>query len=73
MTNEDIQAVERAMGAISLIRSYHASSKSGHDVVLDIVKALRGNGENLFRMNVADAIDATLANKAVEAVARRAA
>jgi hypothetical protein len=73
MTNEDIRAVEQALGAIRLIRDWHASSKPGHDVALEILKALRGDGKSLFRVNMADAINATIENKAVEPVTRRAA
>lgn len=73
MTNEDIRAVEQAMGAIKLVRDHYASSKPGHDVALEILKALRGNGKSLFRVNTADAIEAALGNKSVEPVALRAA
>jgi hypothetical protein len=73
MTNEDIQAVEQAMGAIRLIRDQHASAEPGQRLSQEILQTLRGNGKSLFRVNMAEAINATLANKAVEPVARNAA
>jgi hypothetical protein len=73
MTNEDIRAVEQAMGAIRLIADHYASSVEGQKRFQDILSILRGNGSNLFRVNMADAMSAYHSNKNVEPVARKAA
>lgn len=72
MTNEDIKAVEQAMGAIRLIRDQHASGETAQRLTQEILQALRGNGKSLFRVNMADAINATLMNKSVELTLRAA-
>jgi hypothetical protein len=73
MTNEDIKAVEQAMGAIRLIREQYASGEPGQRLAQEILRALRGNGKSLFRVNMADAINGYLSNKSVELVTLRAA
>lgn len=73
MTNEEILAVEQAMGAIRLIRDKHASHETGLQLAQEILKALRGNGKSHFRVNMAGAMDAYLQNKSVELVPLRAA
>jgi hypothetical protein len=73
MTNEDIKAVEQAMGALRLIADRYASSEDGQKRFQDVLSILRGGGSNLFRTNMADALSAYLSNKNVEPVGRRAA
>lgn len=73
MNNEDIKAVEQAMGAIRLIRDQHASGEHAQRLSQEILQALRGNGKSLFRVNMADAIKASLLNKSLELVTLRAA
>lgn len=73
MKREDIEAVEDAMRAIRLIADHYASSAEGQKRFQDILSILRGNGSNLFRANMSDAISAYLSNKNVEPVARKAA
>ena len=73
MNRNDIEAVNEAMGAIALICDYYASSAEGWKLCEEILKILRGNGENIFRANMADGIRASLSNKTLELVTRRAA
>ncbi len=73
MDNDEIKAIERAMGAIRLIRDKHASGEVGQRLAQEILQALRGDGKSLVRVNVAEAINASLLNKSVEMVALRAA
>jgi hypothetical protein len=73
MTNEDIKAVEQAMGALRLIADHYASGAEGQTRFQDTLSILRGNRSNLFRTNMADALSAYLSNKNVEPVARKAA
>lgn len=71
MKAEEIEAVEQAMAAITLIRRHYGSSAEGFVLVKDILSILR-NGTSLFRANMADAILASLNNKEVEIIQRRA-
>jgi hypothetical protein len=73
MDNDEIKAVEQAMGAIRLIRDKYASSEPGQRLAQEILQALRGDGKSLFRVNMAEAINASLLNKSVAAVPARAA
>jgi hypothetical protein len=56
-----------------VIADHYASSEDGQKRFQDTLSILRGNGSNLFRTNMADAMSAYLSNKNVEPVARRAA
>jgi hypothetical protein len=70
MNDQDIQAVQRALGAIALIREYYASSTPGYQHAQETLKALRGDGKSFFRVNMADALAATLQNQAIKGVPR---
>ena len=73
MDNDEIRAVEQAMGAIRLIRDTHRSSETGQKLSQEILEALRGDRKSLLRTNVAEAINASLLNKSVAAVPAQAA
>lgn len=66
MTREDIEAVVRAMGAIALIREHYASGEAAWKLTEEILWTLRGDKKSLFRVNMANAIGATLLNRPIE-------
>jgi hypothetical protein len=70
MKREDIDAVEQALGAIRFFADYHGTAPEGQRHFQDVLKVLRGDTSNLFRTNIADAIDAYLANRRVQAIPR---
>ena len=71
MKTEDFEAVNNAIGAIKLIRGHYASGTEGQKRMQEVLTLLRGNRTSLWRVNMADAIEASYGNKELEIVPRK--
>ena len=65
LSENDIQKITNAMGAIRLIRNHYASSADGQKLMQEVLKMLR-TGDRLVCKNVADAINAANHMKRVQ-------
>jgi hypothetical protein len=65
LDDQDLKAINQAMGAIQLIRSHYGSSVEGQRLMQDVLKILRGTGR-IVCINVADAINCANHMKGVQ-------
>jgi hypothetical protein len=65
LTDKDIQKIDRAMGAIKLIRGHHASGPEGQKLMQEVLKMLSA-GDRVICKNIAVAIDCASRAKGVQ-------